>query len=362
VKSKLLCCEREAASGDGAVMEIFLYEYTCAALAPAQLPTSLAVEGKATLQAVAQHLVRAPGIQVVTLLHEEFGPELDLPYCRAVRGKYEEDNVRALAGTADGTLIIAPEFNDILGTRCRWVLEAGGRLLGPSPAAVQLTADKLALCRHLGKRGVPTPCSHLSTNHVAILALDYPVVFKPRFGAGSQATVLVRNPAELEKCSAILNRELPGNEAIVQPFVPGKPVSVAFLIGPHQVVPLLPAAQKLSADGRFRYQGGAVPLPQELAARAISLGQRAIAAVPGLRGYVGLDLVLGPASNGCDDMVIEINPRLTTSYLGQRVLARTNLALAMVRIARGDEAKPLEWHQESVEFTAAGNITRSSLS
>ena len=48
---------------------------------------------------------------------------------------------------------IAPEFDRILESRCRWVLEEGGRLLGPSPEAVALTADKLALAEHLERSG-----------------------------------------------------------------------------------------------------------------------------------------------------------------------------------------------------------------
>ena len=101
---------------------------------------------------------------------------------------------------------------------------------------------------------------------------------------------------------------------ILQPFVAGQAASVAFLIGSHQVLPLLPAKQQLSEDGRFHYRGGIVPLPQDLADRAVRLARRAVAAVPGLRGYVGVDLVLGDEG----ESVIEVNPRLTTSYLGLR--------------------------------------------
>ena len=102
-------------------------------------------------------------------------------------------------------------------------------------------------------------------------------------------------------------------ELIRQTFVPGMAASVAFLIGPGRCVPLAPAAQHLSDDGRFRYLGGSVPLTAELSERAIRAGRRAVEAIGGLRGYVGVDVVLGDT-----DQVIEINPRLTTSYVGLR--------------------------------------------
>jgi predicted ATP-grasp superfamily ATP-dependent carboligase len=168
-------------------------------------------------------------------------------------------------------------------------------------------------------------------------------VFKPRHGAGSQATFLVRNELELSRCSAQARDESFTGEAILQPFVPGQPASVAFLLGAGRCIPLWPAAQHLSDDGRFRYLGGAAPLPESLRRRAGSIAERAVACVPGLRGYVGVDLVLGDVADGSADMVIEINPRLTTSYIGLRQLTKANLAEWMLALAdaRACSAPPL---------------------
>ena len=78
----------------------------------------------------------------------------------------------------------------------------------------------------------------------------------------------------------------------------------------------------MSDDGRFVYLGGSLPLPHALASRATRLAQQAVAALPDPLGYVGVDLVLGADADGADDYVIEINPRLTTSYIGLRAAAR----------------------------------------
>src|SRR5262249_27211100 len=109
---------------------------------------------------------------------------------------------------------------------------------------------------------------------------------------------------------------------IVQPFVPGVAASVAFLFGPGRCLALPPAAQRLSEDDCFRYLGGSVPLPPPLAERARRLAWTAVETLPDLRGYVGVDVVLGDATDGSADWIIEINPRLTTSYVGLRALAR----------------------------------------
>jgi predicted ATP-grasp superfamily ATP-dependent carboligase len=145
---------------------------------------------------------------------------------------------------------------------------------------------------------------------------------------------------------------------IVQRFVAGQPISVAFLIGPKQQLAMPAASQVLSADGRFHYLGGCIPLPEKLRARARRLACQAIESVPGLHGYVGVDLVLGSSPDGSEDWVIEINPRLTTSYIGLRALAEFNLAEAMLSIASGKEVEPLKWRQGTVHFHSDGRVFR----
>src|SRR5205823_6574491 len=90
------------------------------------------------------------------------------------RGSHEA--FRELAARADYALVIAPECGGRLEHLCREVLRAGGRLLGPSPEAVRLTADKLALARHWEQHRVPTP----STWELGDQPADLAVVVKPR--------------------------------------------------------------------------------------------------------------------------------------------------------------------------------------
>jgi predicted ATP-grasp superfamily ATP-dependent carboligase len=68
-----------------------------------------------------------------------------------------------------------------------------------------------------------------------------------------------------------------------------------------------------------------------------------------------VDLVLGADPAGRDDHVIEVNPRLTTSYLGLRRALEANLAGAMLRLATG---QPWAWsgRPSAVQFTAHGHV------
>lgn len=120
---------------------------------------------------------------------------------------------------------------------------------------------------------------------------------------------------------------------------------------PGRHTSLLPAAQRLSDDGRFRYRGGELPLAPPLGDRAVVLAERAIGCVPGLRGYVGVDVVLGE-----QDVAVEINPRLTTSYVGLRALAGFNLAAAVLAAANGEPLPPLSWRVGQVCFSPDGQV------
>ena len=176
----------------------------------------------------------------------------------------------------------------------------------------------------------------------------YPAVLKPIDGAGSQDIQLVVGPHD-EPWPYAWPRRL-------EPFIPGLAASVAFLCGPKGREPLPPCKQRISSDGRLRYLGGELPLAAGLAERAKALGDRALAALPQTAGYIGIDLVLGRDPNGGEDFVIEVNPRLTTSYVGLRAAAQSNLADAMVRIAAG-ESPELSFSPRPLEFDVDGNVS-----
>lgn len=338
-------------------MRIFIYEYTCAVRRnhhPRMEP--LRGEGWAMLSAVLADFARLPGVEVLTLLGEPREVPAGVHVHRNDHSHNEVDLFRKLAKSAHYSLIIAPELDSLLFTRCRWLEEAGGRLLGPSSLAVRFAADKLILARHLQQHGVPSPpCSPYPPGPL-LPGISFPAVCKPRFGAGSTASYLIQTPEDLLAAVASAEKEGFPGEMIVQSFVPGFPASLAFLMGPKAALPLCPAAQRLTDDGRFRYLGGWLPLPAELAERALALAELAVKAVPGLRGYIGVDLVLGAAADGSQDWVIEINPRLTTSYVGLRALAETNLADAWLSVATGQEPPHLSWHAGRVEFQAGGQL------
>src|SRR5438132_2795760 len=147
-------------------MLIFVYEYTCGAGASQSFARSLRAEGWAMLSALVDDFRRIPGVDVTSLLtrnNPRYPAALSTQRQQVTTAfvyidpSEEEQSFRELARKAEFTVVIAPELDNILAQRCQWVEESGGRLLGPSPAAVRLTADKYELSQFFQEKGVPTP-------------------------------------------------------------------------------------------------------------------------------------------------------------------------------------------------------------
>jgi len=304
------------------------------------------------LRAVVDDFKSLPNTDVLTLRDSRL-KHFDLPgvNVQEVRSSVDEiEWIRHLASSSDWTLLIAPEFDNHLLNRTTVAESSGARLVCPSSEAVAVAADKHETAQRLAVEQAPVPRSMLLTSALEFPGdFPFPVVCKSRFGAGSLDVRLAKARKDVE---SILTRE---NPLRVEQYCPGMAVSVGVLCGPSQMVPLVPCRQLLSNDGQFRYLGGELPISDMLACRATTLALNAVNAMPSTVGYLGVDMVIGSDPDGTEDYVIEINPRLTTSYVGLRTVSDTNLARAMLDIAEGRRIE-LSFSSERVEFTSDGRI------
>lgn len=292
-------------------MTLFLYEYACAQSNDVEVPESVRREGRAMFDAVLEDARKlTPTIEIITepsaLSTQDLNPE-------------------------DAALIIAPEFDGILERLVRQASDAGWRLLGPSPEAIHLTSDKWQLYQHWKQHQVPTPLTWLASEPPARSGR---YLVKHRWGAGSLGVQTWEPGMQCDE------------QSIIQEHHTGIPVSVAFLVDLNgKVTPLWPAYQHISDDGHFQYLGGSLVHNPEYRERIIRLATSAIQSIGGLLGYIGVDALLCDAG----DVVLEINPRLTTSYLGLRQATTTNLLGCMLACAKGDDFK-IDWLNKEVSW------------
>lgn len=341
-------------------MRIFLYEHLTGGgmlAAGGEAPASLLTEGLAMLRAIGMDLGKVNGVELTILVEERFKIE-ELPAQRALVS--DVAGWQAAFATAvkrsDGVLLIAPETDGVLYHLAHQVEALGGRLLSPSSAFIRLAADKQQTAEQLARWDVPAPRGGLwRTGDALPPTVTFPAMIKPVDGCGSQDVRVLWSPAELPDSSAAWRLET---------YHSGLAASVALLCGPGGTGLALPAcSQRLSSDGRFTYLGGETPLPLEFDARARRLADKALAALARISpplGYVGVDLVLGDDPAGREDVVIEVNPRLTTSYVGLRAACRGNLGEAMLQISLG-EAATVDFGPERIEFEANGVVRDSSV-
>jgi len=337
------------------VRSVFIYEYITGggtfSSRDFHVPSgSLLREGAAMVRALAGDFLRLRSVEVF-LLRDARLSDLPLPDCNIREIHEAEDEqqaIRELAAKADWTVLIAPEFDGQLLERCFWAEAADGRLLSPPFGFVRYATDKNCTEERLRNSGVPMPFAvRLEAGQPLPANFPYPAVLKPPDGAGSVGVRLITGrTSEFDTAESTARLEM---------LCHGTPASIAVLCGPGGNVALPACRQRMSSDGRFRYLGGETPLEAPLSRRAKTLGLAAIASLPPAVGYVGVDLILGDALDGADDVVLEINPRLTTSYVGLRCLARTNLAEAMIAVA---EDRTVEWSfsDRRVEFEANGRV------
>jgi predicted ATP-grasp superfamily ATP-dependent carboligase len=345
-------------------MGLFVHEFFCSGAYPGELrQCSLAREGLAMLRAILEDFAGCRARRAITTLDHRLIEDVrntgiadwaEIHWAESPQ--HEQFLFQKLAAESAATFVIAPESEGRLRERRLLVDRAGGQFLGHSADALLLCADKLAFAEHLTRHELPTVPTGLFDPSAKKPAFPYPLVIKPRYGAGSQDTFLIRDRDDLKNaCGAFASTVGERiREAIVQPFVLGRSLSVAAIAdgdtGCVQVCPV--GEQRLSDNGRFHYQGGRIPARPPLPASVETMITHVCRSIAGLAGYIGFDLILPPHSPCV--VVVEANPRLTTSYLGYRALANENLAAKILQPARA--AVPIAWNAGAIEFEPDGIV------
>jgi len=314
---------------------VFVHEFiTGGGWPPGDLPDGLVAEGGAMLRSLLADFRAWRAVHTVTTLDRRltnFSLPADEIVC--VHSDQHADVFASVLAGCDAALIIAPETDGILARLSAKAQDAGISLLGSSPEAVTVAGDKWACYERFRQADLPTPLTRqarFTEVSQAARQIGYPLVTKPVDGVGCEGVCLVTNEAELAAALNILRRATLREEIILQSFVAGTHASVSLLVAEGQAMPLSLNGQDVATGCPFTYRGGVVPLPHPSAMRAYAVAKAAVSLLPGLKGYVGVDLVLADG----EAWLMEINPRLTTAYIGLRRVLRINLAQAIWQACR----------------------------
>lgn len=255
---------------------------------------------------------------------------------------------------SDVVWIIAPEFDDILFSRTERAIELGACVVGSDLTTIKRCADKWDLYQFLKEQSLPTIPTSLFDCRRTPLPHAFPCVIKHRSGAGGLGWHYLADAEDWFRQRIQIQAD--GFEYLFQPFISGTMLSTVVLLNSQRRETFPVGEQAISWQSGFEYQGGQVPtdLDNGVFTSIEKLLQSVCDVLPGLSGYVGFDLLL-PEVDPTAPLIVEINPRLTTSYTGYRQLTSNNLA---ERIVKSEAEFPfIEWEKElSIQFHSDGTV------
>ena len=300
---------------------IFVYEYLSGGGEMA--PGELLAMGQSMRDAIMADLLRL-GNHEVSVATCQLASPVPEP-ARPVTPRHGEsvfDFVAREADAHDLAWVVAPETDGLL-ARLNQCVDPG-RWLGCEGPAIHIATRKRLTLMTLAEAGIATP---LAFEHQPETTRW---VVKPDDGAGAMATRLHHDPAAaVDDWSA---RSRAGSPMAVEPWVDGAALSLSLLCGRKRCELLSINRQHLDIDEQgllsFRsVEVNVIPLTDPRTAALGTVAARVHQAIPGLRGFVGIDLVWHPQRG---PVVIEVNPRVTSAYVGlSRSLGR-NLAAEVI--------------------------------
>ena len=187
------------------------------------------------------------------------------------------------------------------------VEEKGKLSLNCEANAIQRVADKAILYPTLENKGLLTPKTlffDVGTDLRVVKRaiknkLSYPVVLKPSDGVSCSGLSIVKEEPQIHKAITKIKSKSIAKSFIAQEFIDGEAVSVSLLCtgGKPRAISLNKQNIHLATpDSTSNYEGGAVPFNHPLKHAAFRAAENVVQSFSGLRGYVGVDLVLAEAS------------------------------------------------------------------
>jgi tyramine---L-glutamate ligase len=307
-------------------LKILVFEYiTGGGLNNSELPESLAKEGLLMLQSLVNDLTSLSHLEMHIMLDVRMLVKLThstntIHTIRPDQNCHQE--FTRITKTCDAVWPIAPESNDILHSLCQTVEHSGKHLLNSNAGAVAITGNKWLTYQHLLSHSINT----VETAKFVDFSWTYGEwVLKPVDGVGSEDSYCVANHDEYKAITSRIN-------TIVQPNIQGDKISLSCLFKQGRGWLICANRQHFELkDKQYRLTGITVNFTTNLS-QYLSLVDAIANALPDLWGYVGIDLI----QTDQQIYVLEINPRLTTSYAGISRALGINCANAVLELLNGD--------------------------
>ncbi|KUO65947.1 MAG: hypothetical protein APF84_01420 [Gracilibacter sp. BRH_c7a] len=317
-------------------MKLFIYEYFSAG--GSRDNQELIQAGFAMLDALLKDFSKLESLETTTLMDSSLAERtLAAPYLDKVsihcRSRDEEKDVfatfREILDGCDAVLIIAPETDSLITKFTLLAEECSKIVFGSASQAIKLVSNKASCCNYLTNHALPIPKFKvldppLSYNLTAKVEEHFalPLVIKPVLGTGGEDVYVVKDYEQLVSRAQQLEKKRPGEQFLVQEFIPGEAVSVSCLLQDGKAFPLSLNKQIINHGEELLFQGIIVPFFHPQSEHILTIAVRACESITGLKGFVGVDLVV----NSRHSVIMEINARITSAYVALREVVKPNIA------------------------------------
>ena len=158
------------------------------------------------------------------------------------------------------------------------------------------------------------------------------LIIKPLVGVDCEDIVVVDNIEDLSY--DLENIFPPGSRIVVQEFIEGTDASVSLISDGKKALPISLNEQFIELkDEKGTYLGGKIPYESRCRNEAFEIATNAVEAIEGLKGFVGVDLIIGADEK--DIYLLEINSRFTTPYVGLNKIANINIGKTIIELIDG---------------------------
>jgi len=326
------------------VKSLIIFEYSIGGgFSKTQSNSSLAIEGYAMLYSVIEDLKKS-GYKTITTLDERFVSHCKLPADEQIIIPIGEDPLEKLKDffdVVDGAILVAPAFKEALYRVTYFMEKHGVNVLGSNSHSVLEASDKRLTMLILEEANLPTPKTKIvdvnedvDSVRLKVEEIGYPVIFKPADGVGCSGVSLVKDYSKIPQALNLVRKNTKTNYFLIQEFLDGFHASVNILTNGEEVLVLSLNQQNIKIkpppEG-LSYQGNIVPIIHPQAEKVKKTVKKLVETMNGLKGYVGVDLIL----TRNEVFVVDVNPRITTSYLGLRKISKLKLGEQIVKAGLG---------------------------
>ncbi len=330
--------------------KIFIFEFVSGGgFNKESIPSSLFSEGYSMLKSIIEDFKKL-NFEILTLLDKRI--KFLSAYLKAdfiLFVDLDDNCIEKFEKTllkSDCCFIIAPEFSNILYNLTEIAYKYKKQTYSIGLNGIKLGASKMNTYEFFKKSHVPTPETYVIPVYDGQFDLDFihnkfnelnnSIIIKPEDGVGAESILHIDQEEQINKLFGNSKNVLDlSRKYILQRFIDGVDMSMS-LIGVSKFNDVIPYILSINTQNVIlcknsidsRYNGGMTPAENydEIQSSLQPLIKKLN--LSDFKGYFGIDFIKTPKAGF---QFIEINPRLTTSYLGIRNIYKMNIFNLIVK-------------------------------